>query len=354
MKPAAPAKALTYTPARDFVPEPGEPASLSDGIFWLRMPLPFELNHINLWLLEGPRGWSLVDTGFNYAETQQHWDRLFSGPLAAKPVENIFVTHFHPDHFGLGAMLSARTGLTVQMTQPEFDMARNLGGDTADMDKLERDYRGYYTEAGLDETLLIEMLARRFGYRKMVPALPAAITPVKPGQTVTLGGRPWKIIGGYGHCPEHACLYDAANGILISGDIVLPSISPNISLYPGSSGDPVGAYLKTLEDIGAQCAEDTMVLPSHGVPFTGLHRRLGELRAHHQRRFETLKTVLSAGPATGFAAMKGLFAHRELKSFDIFFALGETLAHLSHEVLRGRITKTLKGDVAIYALAPEN
>ena len=335
---ASPAKAPTYTPARDFVPDAGEPAPLADGIFWLRMPLPFELNHINLWLLESPRGWSLVDTGFNFAETQQHWDRLFAGRLAAKPVENLFVTHFHPDHFGLGAMLSARTGLTVQMTQPEFDMARNLGGDTADMDRLEREYRSYYSEAGLDEGLLLEMLARRFGYRKMVPALPATITPVRPGQTVTLGGRPWKIIGGYGHCPEHACLYDEARKILISGDIVLPSISPNISLYPGSSGDPVGAYLKTLDDIQAQCADDTMVLPSHGVPFIGLHRRLNELRAHHMRRFDTLNTVLSAGPATAFTTMQGLFAHRKLTSFDIFFALGETLAHLSHEVLRGRVS----------------
>ena len=172
MKPAVQAKPVTYTPVHDFVPEPGQAAALGNGVFWLRMPLPFELNHINLWLLESPSGWSLVDTGFNFAETVQHWDALFAGRLASKPVENLFVTHFHPDHFGLAAMLSKRTGLTVQMTQAEFDMARNLSGDTADMDALAAQYTTYYTEASLDDALRTEMIARRFGYRKMVPALP--------------------------------------------------------------------------------------------------------------------------------------------------------------------------------------
>jgi glyoxylase-like metal-dependent hydrolase (beta-lactamase superfamily II) len=185
----------------------------------------------------------------------------------------------------------------------------------------------------------------------MVPGIPEAITTVEPGQSVTLGGRDWKIVGGYGHCPEHACLYDAGRKVFISGDIVLPSISPNISLYPGGTGDPVGAYLQSLDDIEKQVPDDVMVLPSHGVPFTGLHKRLGELRQHHARRFERLREVLSPGPRTAFETMTGLFAHRALAPGDIFFALGETLSHLMHEVLRDRVTRMIKDGVALYSLA---
>ncbi len=349
MNNAAAARTPSYIPARNFIPDAGKLAELLPGLSWLRMPLPFELNHINLWLMESQTGWTIIDTGFNYAETLQHWDALFAGPLAAKPVENIFVTHFHPDHFGLAAMLEKRASIPVQMTQLEFDAARRLT-DVSNADALERQYRTYYTEAGLDEDLRLDMIARRFGYRKMVPALPASIAAVKPGQSVTMGGHGWKIVGGYGHCPEHACLYDAARKIFISGDIVLPSISPNISLYPGSSGDPVGAYLQSLDDIEKQVPDEVMVLPSHGVPFFGLHKRLAELRQHHMRRFDRLREVLSQGPCTAFETMKGLFAHRELAAGDIFFALGETLSHLTHEVLRSRVDRTMKDGLAVYSL----
>jgi glyoxylase-like metal-dependent hydrolase (beta-lactamase superfamily II) len=345
------AKPVTYTPAHNFIPESGQAADIGGGLFWLRMPLPFELNHINLWLMESRSGWAIVDTGFNFQETQAHWDGLFDKRFRSKAVDTIFVTHFHPDHFGLAAMLSKRAGVTVQMTQAEYDIARSLS-DGAAMPKLEQQYRSYYAEAGLDDALKSEMIARRFGYRKMVPEIPDSIKAVKPGDTLRLGGGEWKILGGYGHCPEHACLYSAERKIFISGDIVLPTISPNISLYPGSTGDPVGAYLDTLQSIEKQIPDDVIVLPSHGVPFTGLHRRLGELREHHLRRLDRLREVLSDGAGkTAFEAMQGLFAHRELKGGDIFFALGETLAHLMHEVLRGKVRRQILDGKAVFSLS---
>lgn len=350
MKLPPPTKTPSYSAAFDFVPENGQAVPLGGDIYWLRMPLPFELNHINLWLMESAGGWTIVDTGFNFAETLQHWDALFAGLLAKKPVERLFVTHFHPDHFGLAAMLEKRTGVPVQMTEKEFAMACTLTGEM-NIDTLERQYTSYYTEAGLADDLRIEMIARRFGYRKMVPAIPAAISAAKPGTAVALGGNMWKIIGGYGHSPEHACLYSAEQKLFISGDIVLPSISPNISLYPGGSGDPVGAYLESLDRIEAEVPDDVTVLPSHGVPFKGLHRRLDELRQHHARRFQRLREVLADRPRTAFDAMTGLFAHRALAGSDVFFALGETLSHLAHEEQRGKVTKTMRDGIALYACA---
>jgi glyoxylase-like metal-dependent hydrolase (beta-lactamase superfamily II) len=235
------------------------------------------------------------------------------------------------------------------MTEKEFAMAGRLAqsGELADLAEA---YRRYYAEAGLDKGAQDELIGRRFSYRKMIGEMPSVIEPVAPDAAVTLGGRAWQIIPGYGHSPEHACLYDAQRRLLIAGDIVLPDITPNISLYPGSHGDPVGAYLETLERLLRLVPDDVIVFPSHGVPFRGLHKRLGELCAHHERRFARLTEVLKTGPQTAAEAMRGLFSHRDLAGSDVFFALGETMAHLSHELKHGRVEKTLAGGVGVYRL----
>lgn len=340
-------KPITYTPAQNFIPDAGQPVEIKPGLSWLRMPLPFELEHINLWLIEGAGGWTIIDTGFNAPETTGHWDNLFESRFKAKQVEDIFITHFHPDHFGLAGWLSERSGVTVQMTEPEYNLARLLT-DAENSEALADAYRPYYFEAGLDDALLEDMLNRRSAYRRAVYKPPRNIQIVRPGETVILGGRAFEIVGGYGHSPEHACLYSAEQRLLISGDMILPDISPNISLYPGSSADPVGDYLHTLDIIEAKIPDDTVILPSHGVPFTGLHKRIAELRQHHARRFEKLHAVMASGPQTAHQIMTGLFAHRVLKTHDIFFALGETLAHLAREMKTGKVMKTFKDGRAVY------
>lgn len=347
MKPATAPKVKTYIPSVDFVPEAGRLGEIQQGIFWLRTPLPFELNHINLWLLEGPGGWSIIDTGFNAPETVIAWEAIFADRFAKKPVTEIFVTHFHPDHFGLAGWLAEKTGLRIKMTAPEFETVQRY---TREVENLSGVYAPYYTAAGVDDETVAELLKRRFNYSKIVYKPPAAIDAVKPGDTVTLGGTPWLVVGGYGHCPEHACLYSAEKKLLIAGDIVLPDISPNISYYPGSAEDPVAEYLMSLDDIKARIPDDVVVLPSHGVPFRGLHRRIDELKNHHDRRFRRMHDVLRDGPKTAYETMQGLFSHRKLGRGDIFFALGETLAHLRHDEKHGIVQKTLRNGVAFYNL----
>lgn len=342
----------TYTPAQDFIPEAGKPQEIAPGLHWLRGPLPFELDHINLWLVEGESGWSVVDSGFNFEVMTQAWEEVFAKTFKSKPVENIFITHFHPDHFGLGGWLAEKTGAPVQMTAPEWGMAKSLT-DPAQHALLETLYRPYYLEAGVDAQTLENMLARRFTYSKIVYRMPQNFKPVQPGGMVMLGGRDWKIIGGYGHCPEHACLYNEKDKIFIAGDIVLPDISPNISYFPDRflSRNPVAAYLQTLENIRAELPDDALVLPSHGVPFRGLHRRIGELVAHHEKRLARLHEVLAPAPRTAFQAMQGLFSHRALdRPSDLFFALGETLAHLVYETGLGKVVKTVEDGKAFYSL----
>ncbi len=350
---ATPRPAKTYTPEFDLIPELGTAVEIFPKLYWMRTNLPFELDHVNIWLLQGNNGFSIIDAGFNYPATLEAWEGVFKHVIGSQKVENVFITHFHPDHFGLGGWLAERTGVTVQMTAPEYNIARALTSDESEV-KLDALYRPYYISAGLSKEQVEEMLGRRFTYKKVVHAIPASFTEVKPGETVTLGDKQWLIIGGYGHSPQHASLYNAADKIFIAGDMVLPDISPNISFFPDKyfADDPVGAYLDTLEDIRKQVPDDVLVLPSHGVPFRGLHRRIDELKYHHERRLEKLRKVVAEGPVTGHQAMTGLFSHRILsKSHDIFFALGETLAHLVYEERAGRIVKTVKDGVSQYQLA---
>lgn len=345
MQPATAKREKTYIPAFDAKPEFGAWLDVMPRFSWLRTGLPFELNHINLWLLESDTGYSIIDTGFNVQDTRQAWEKVFTDKFAKKPVENIFITHFHPDHFGLAGWLAEKTGVTPHMTAGELAMVRHLTGDDAQRE-LETTYRDFFLEAGVADTdTLIELLTKRMMYKKVVYKAPTDINIVKGGDTVTLGGKPWQVVIGSGHSPEHACLYNAADKLFIAGDIVLPDITPNISFFPGNvpEHDPVDDYLKTLDHVTAQIPDDVTVFPSHGIPFKGLHRRIDEIKGHHARRFTNLQTVLQSGPQTAFQIMQGLFAHRGssiIKGSDLFFAMGETLAHIVYEVKRGVIVQS--------------
>jgi glyoxylase-like metal-dependent hydrolase (beta-lactamase superfamily II) len=332
----------TYTPVLDYIPENGTPAPLLPWLRWFRADLPFDLDHINIWLMESATGWALVDTGFNVGETRDRWDGVFAATFKDKPVEDIFITHFHPDHYGLAGWLAARTGVTIRMTQKEYDMAHTLT-DPKLAEALSEIYRPYYTKAGVPEKIVGDLLERRFTFKNVIYPPPETYADVGIHDIVTLAGRDWQVIAGYGHSPEHACLYNAADKVFIAGDIVLPDISPNISFFPDIylSPDPLGAYLETLDRVKKLVPDDVMVLPSHGVPFTGLHRRIDALKDHHERRLAKLRGVLAAAgkPLSPYDAMRGLFSHRMIdRPSDIFFALGETLAHLIYDAKSGAIS----------------
>jgi glyoxylase-like metal-dependent hydrolase (beta-lactamase superfamily II) len=303
-------------------------------VYWLRMPLPFALEHINLWLLADNDGWTIVDCGFGVAATYQLLRAIFEKFLEGMPVKRIAVTHFHPDHFGAAAWLAERWQAPVLMTEPEFAAARAWHGS---QDPFTREaHLAMFERHGL-QLQEPDRLPRDNLFRRGVPDIPREITPLRDDDALIINGREWRVVTGYGHSPEHAALFCQALGVLIAGDMVLPRISTNVSVQPHlPDADPLGQFLASLARYGDLDA-GTLVLPSHGLPFYGLRERVRSLQEHHAARLDELHSAC-AEPRTSAQVMPVIFKRR-LDAQQTFFAMGETLSHLNHLRQRGQLTR---------------
>ncbi len=338
------ADALEYPFAE--APAGGQLREVAPGIFWLRMPLPFALEHINLWLLADGDGWAIVDCGFGTDKTRDLWRQIFATRLCGKPVTRIILTHFHPDHFGLAAWLAEEWRAPVFMSEPEFASAQ--AWHTAREPFTREGHLAMFHRHGLVFDAKHALLTRENLFRRGVPAIPELITPLIDDQPLQIGGRAWRVIAGYGHSPAHAALYCEELAVLIAGDMVLPRISTNVSVQPHlPDADPLGQFLVSLTRY-AELAAGTLVLPSHGLPFYGLRERVGQLHDHHALRLDELQRAC-AEPRTGAEAMPVLFT-RTLDSHQIFFAMGETLSHLNHLRERGQLRRESGAD-GVYRFA---
>src|SRR5262249_11010570 len=199
-------------------PGNGETITIAPGVEWLRMPLPFALDHINLWLLEDGPGWAIVDAGYATAETTARWERIFAERLRGLPVTRIIATHHHPDHIGLAGWLAERWQAPLWISEKEWLFARLMTGSADDSRGLRRDFA---RRAGFDEAASELFAKHHQGYRRGVPSVPSSFRRLADGLVVEIGGREWRVIIGEGHSPELACLYCAETGVLISGDQVL-------------------------------------------------------------------------------------------------------------------------------------
>jgi glyoxylase-like metal-dependent hydrolase (beta-lactamase superfamily II) len=318
---------LAY-PFDDTLPAPGTLHELAPGVFWARMTLPFALDHINLWLLrdevDGRPGWSVIDSGVANDATRAAWEQLFAGALAGQPLLRVFATHCHPDHVGLSGWLCARFGAPFWTTAAEFGFARMMAAALPGVDGTAA--IPHFQRHGLADATLLQMRGKRNYYPSLVPAVPESYVRLQDGQQVQIGGVHWRVITGFGHSPEHAALYADELKILISGDMVLPRISTNISVFAVEpEGNPLQQYLDSLRKFG-DLPENTLVLPSHGKPFRGLHTRISQLCAHHTERLA--EVVAACAEPKSAADIVPLMFRRQLDSHQLSFALGEALAHL--------------------------
>ena len=331
------------------LPPPGTVHQIAPGVLWLRMSLPFALNHINLWLLADEfeqesgvvRGWTAIDCGISSDATRASWETIFSEHLQGLPIVRVLVTHCHPDHVGLADWLCQRWNAPLWMSLGEYTSARLMSAGLPGAASLAA--LPHFQRNGLTDPQRLEnMRARKGHYSGLVPTVPHAYTRIQDGERIAIGGRDWRVITGFGHAPEHVALYSADLNLLISGDMVLPRISTNVSVFAlEPNANPVQQYLDSLTKY-RDLPDDTLVLPSHGKPFRGLHTRIRQLNEHHAAR---LAEVLNAcaTPQSG-ADIVPLMFPRALDAHQFGFALGEALAHLHKLWLDGTLRRTLSAD----------
>ena len=319
-------------------PDSGKMMQVADGVHWLRMPLPFDLDHINLWLLEDDGGWAIVDTGVASERSKSLWRDVFDDGMSGRHVTHVIATHLHPDHIGCAGWLTREFDVDLWMTREEYMLARLLVADTG-KPAPEEGVR-FYAAAGFPPDAL-EEYKERFGFfGKLVSKLPESYVRIHEGDYLQLGEHSWQVLIGRGHSPEHACLYSKKLNVLISGDQVLPTISANVSVWPTEpEANPLRYWLESLAALRDQIPEDVLVLPAHGKPFRGAHERIDHIIAEHVNRLEALSDFL-AEPRRAIDTFEVLFKRRVPGSHTMM-ATGEAIAHLHY--LRWA------GDIAVEA-----
>ncbi|MBT8040758.1 MAG: MBL fold metallo-hydrolase [Gammaproteobacteria bacterium] len=322
-------------------PDSGAALELAPGILWLRLSLPFQLNHINVWLLREDEGWALVDTGLFTNTTREVWKNVLERVLRGVPLTRVLVTHLHPDHVGCAGWLARRFGVDVWMSRTEYLLCRILVADTG-KPAPEAGTR-FYRAAGFPPEAMQHYSEHFGGFGRVVSPLPESYRRIGEGDRVQIGSDEWRVIVGRGHSPEHACLYNAERNLLIAGDQILPTISSNVSVYPTEpEANPLQDWFDSISRLAGELPADVLVLPAHGRPFTGAHHRLAQLRDEHEAGLVKLRE-LCREPRRALDVFPALFKSR-IDDRNLIMATGEALSHLHYLEATGEAQRSRGSD----------
>ncbi|MCA0872287.1 MBL fold metallo-hydrolase [Seohaeicola saemankumensis] len=317
------------------VPPFGEVVEVAEGILWTRIPLPYLLDHVNIFLIRDHDGWAVVDTGIQTEEAIATWEGLFAGPLKDIRISRVIVTHFHPDHIGLAGWLCARFDAPLLTSLSSYMSSRVIS--IAPATRASQQYFDFYISHGMSEEVAGLVAIQGNDYLRRVSDLPLTYLRLVLLDTLDIGGRSFRVLTGEGHAPEQIMLYCEEEKLLFAADQVIERISPNVSVFAGEpNGDPLGHFLRTLRQLRAEVPDDVLVLPGHRRPFYGLHQRCAELEAHHEERCDLIREACAKGPKSVAELVPVLF-HRKLDPHQMSFAFTETLAHVNRLVRRGEI-----------------
>ncbi|MCU4651346.1 MBL fold metallo-hydrolase [Roseibacterium sp. SDUM158016] len=333
-------------------PAPGSAVEVAPDILWLRLPLPMAINHVNVYALRDVDGWTLVDTGVNARRCREAWEAALAGPLAGHPVVRVLVTHHHPDHVGLAGWFQAQ-GAELLMTRTAWLFARMLTLDVQTVATPEQ--IAFWQGAGMVPDLLEKRRAERpFNFADIVAPMPLGFTRLEEGQVLRLAGRDWTIRFGHGHAPDHATLWSHDGDIVIGGDQLLPSISPNLGVYATEPmADPVADWITACQRLRPFATERQLILPGHKLPFTGLPDRLRQMIENHEGALDRLRRHLAHGAHTAAECFAPLYK-REIDEGTYGLALVEAVAHLNHLLNRGEVTRIRRQDGAwLWSLASD-
>lgn len=319
-------------------PAQGAAIEVAPGVLWLRLALPFRLNHVNIYLVEDDTGWLLIDTGAGDAATLALWTALLddeAGVLRGRPVARILVTHHHPDHVGAAAFLANRTEAALLMGEVEYLTGLNLvRGDIPEETTVRS---RFYLRHGLDAGQLAETSGHLDRYRSIVPDLPSTFRPLRHDDIISAGRRRLAVIEAPGHAPAQMLLHSGEDNLLFAADHVMPRISPNVGVMDRNpDDDPLGRYLVSLASLRARVPDGGLVLPGHHLPFRRLHERTRELEVHHGERCALIETACSEKGLTVAELVPILFPF-PLDAHQWWFAFSEVLAHCNHLGTSGRL-----------------
>jgi len=320
------------------------------GIHQIKLPLKDNpLGYVNTYLLRGTDGWTLIDAGWNDAESFEALNaQLADLGLTIGDISRIIVTHIHPDHFGMAGRIKEISGAELALHEIEksfIDTSHEWGGSLVEkinqwlrINGVPEDHITRFHDASAD------------AMNHVVAAIPDR--GLRHGETVSTGVFDLEVIWTPGHSPGHVCLYERSHRILFTGDHVLPVTTPNISIHVESDWDPLGAYLKALGDI--EDLEIRLNLPAHEDIFTDLPSRIRQLLTHHHaRKVEIIETITSEARtafdiSSKLTWMEGQLQWETMLPIDKRIAVTEALAHL--EALRGerRVEKFVDDNLTYY------
>lgn len=332
-------------------PAPDQVIEVAPGILWVRLVLPFRLNHVNCYLVKDGDGWTLIDTGIGNEATIAAWTKLFEGPLAGVNITRLIVTHAHPDHVGLAGWLVERFKCSFHMSQVEYLQAAYHQHRGSPERKLAQ--RLFFRRHGMDEEITEALLGRGQDYLTRVSILPASYYRLSNGDEITIGARTFKIITGGGHALDQVMLYCAAEKLFFSADQVLSKISPNVSVWAVEpEANALGEYLTSLAGLSRMLPDDTLVLPGHGVPFYGVKIRIKQLADHHEERCQLIVDACREVPKTSAQLVPVVFHKHVLDPHQTGFAAGELIAHVNHLLVEGRLKTIEQPDGILRFRAP--
>lgn len=307
-----------------------------EGIIRLKLPLPFPLRYVNSYLLNGPSGWTVIDPGLRTPQAEEVWRSAMEQlGLAPTAIEQIVLTHHHPDHIGLAGWLQQLSGAPVRLAAKGWRQAERMWG--ADERPADAEMLQLLLQHGMEQSLREPMAEHLAGFRGQVAPLPH-VDLLTPGDELVIGGERWQMMETNGHAWGHLCFYEPGRDELICGDHILPRISPNISYSPGTDPNPLASFLEALERIGRLAP--SFAYPGHRDPFSRVTERTEELIRHHHERLTQMQRLLAASsePLHAYGLALQYFG-KSLTLHTLRFAVAETLAHLIYLEQAGRVER---------------
>lgn len=319
-------------------PKAGETIEVAPGILWARMPLPYRLDHVNVYFIADDGGWAILDTGLAEDGCRDSWEALLAGPLADASFTKLIVTHAHPDHIGLAGWLCERLNIPLLTSLGSYLGCLKISLDPGAMEQ--QIYQEFYRAHGMAEDVAAAVRTLGHGYLRLVTPLPKTFQRIMHGDSIMIGGRSFEVLTGEGHAHEQVMLYCRDEKLFLAADEVLTKITPNVSVWAVEpQGNPLNLYMRSLRMIVREIDEGALVLPGHHLPFYGLHQRCQELVAHHRERCDRIVGACRENAQSVADLVPPLFPHIQ-DVHQLGFAFNEVHAHVNYLVNLGELEQS--------------